>query len=318
MKILITGASGFIGSALAKRLEQEGHDVYGLYRYVADGRYDYYQLEKKIVCDIRDREGVFKAIGQTKPEVVYHLAAMTPVSYSFIAPVEVTEVNYIGTMNVVDACQKVGVSHFIHASTSEFYGEQDKFPITEDATPKPLSPYAVSKVAAEEYIRFKARTEGFPYTIIRPYNTYNRSNVKKEYFVIERAITQALREGNIHLYTPTPVRDLLDRDSHVDAYVKCLGNKKALGEAINIGTGKGVTIGEAVQMVAGIVEQMTSKKVSISWDMAPDRPFDIERLICSNEKAKRLLGWQPLYTLEEGLAIAVTEWRSVLQWKEAL
>jgi len=312
MKVLITGASGFIGSALAKRLDQGGHDVHGLYRYVADGRYDYYQLDRRLICDIRDRERVFECLEEVKPDVVYHLAAMTPVSYSFISPIEVSEVNYLGTINMVDACGKFNVEHLIHASTSEFYGEQVQFPILEDTRPKPMSPYAVAKLAAEEYIRFKDRTAGFPFTIIRPYNTYNRSQVKKEYFVIERAITQALRNGRIHLYTPYPIRDFLDRDSHVDAYVRCLGNKKALGQTMNIGTGKGITVGTAVELVAKLVTEAIGGGVSISWNMEPDRPYDIEKLICSNQKAKEVLGWQPMYTLEEGLRIAVEEWREVL------
>jgi len=312
MKILITGASGFIGSALAERLDKMGHDVYGMYRYVADGRYDYYQLDKKLICDIRHRERVFKIIEEVKPDVVFHLAAITPVSYSFIAPVEVTEVNYIGTLNMVDACREYEVDHFIQASTSEFYGDQTEFPITEDAKPAPVSPYAVSKLAAEEYIRFVARTGRFPYTILRPYNTYSRANVKKEYFVIERAITQALREGHIHLYTPYPVRDFLDRDSHVDAYIKCLGNEKAIGQEINIGSGIGISVGKAVWLVAKLVEQVTGKHIEIDWDMKPDRPYDIETLICSNQKAKEILGWEPLYTLEEGLSIAIKEWKEVL------
>lgn len=312
MKILVTGASGFIGSALAKRLNEEGHDVYGLYRYVSDGRYDFYKLDRQRIADIRDSEAIDKIVREIKPETIYHLAAMTAVSYSFIAPIEVSEVIYTGTMNIVHACLKYDISHLVNASTSEFYGKQDKFPITEDAIPRPLSAYAVAKLAAEEYIRFKARTERLPFTTLRPYNTYNRSNVKKKYFVIERAITQALEEGHIHLYTPYPVRDLLDRDSHVDAYVKCLGNKRAIGEAINVGMGKGWTIGEAVELVAKLVGEETGKEISISWDMAPDRPFDIKTLICSNQKAKQILGWQPLMTLQEGLQKAIRDWRQVL------
>jgi len=312
VRILITGASGFIGSALAKRLEEEGHEVYGLYRYVADGRYDFYKLDRHRVADIRDDVAIDRIVGDIKPEIVYHLAAMTAVSYSFIAPREVTEVIYMGTMNIVHACLKYEVECLINASTSEFYGEQEKFPITEDAVPHPLSSYAVAKVAAEEYIRYVDRTVGIPYTILRPYNTYNRSNVKKKYFLIERAITQALEEGHIHLYTPEPVRDLLDRDSHVQAYIKCLNNKRALGEAINIGTGVGWKIGEAIELVAKLIKERTGKEVPITWDMAPDRPYDIPKLICSNEKAKEILGWEPLYTLEEGLKIAIKEWKVVL------
>lgn len=311
-KILITGASGFIGSALAKRLEATGHDIMGLYRYVADGRYDYYQLQRKAVCDIRSREDIFKVLREFKPDVVYHLAAITPVSYSFLHPTEVSEVNYIGTVNIVDACSKERVAHFIHASTSEFYGKQEVFPIPEEAIPYPLSPYAVSKIAAEEYVRFKNRTEALPYTIFRPYNTYNRSHVRKEYFVVERAITQALRAHVIRLYTSTPVRDMLDRDSHVDAYVKCLGNRWAVNQEMNIGTGEGHTIGEVASLVAKIVEEYTGRPVKVLWNMEPDRPYDIEKLVCSNEKAKRLLGWEPLYTLEGGLRLAVKEWAEVL------
>jgi len=312
MKILVTGASGFIGSALAKRLEAQGHDVYGLYRYVSDGRYDFYQLEKHRICDIRDRERVDEVIGDILPNTVYHLAAMTAVSYSFIAPIEVSESIYLGTMNVVDACVKYKVGHLVHASTSEFYGKQEEFPITEEATPRPMSPYAVAKLAAEEYIRYVDRTVGIPYTILRPYNTYNRSNVEKKYFLIERAITQALEEGRIHLYTPEPVRDLLDRDSHVDAYIRCLGNPNAIGEAINIGTGIGWKVGDAVELVAKLVGEELGKEIPVSWDMASDRPYDIHCLFCSNEKAWRLLGWKPLYTLEEGLKIAIKEWKEVL------
>ena len=312
MRILVTGASGFIGSALAKKLEELGHDVYGLYRYVSDGRYDFYQLERRRICDIRDRERVNEVIGDILPEMVYHLAAMTAVSYSFIASVEVTESIYLGTMNVVDACVEHKVKHLVHASTSEFYGSQEEFPIKEDAIPRPLSAYAVAKLAAEEYIRYVDRTVGVPYTILRPYNTYNRSNVKKKYFLIERAITQALEEGRIHLYTPTPVRDLLDRESHVQAYVKCLNNKRAIGEAINIGTGVGWKVGEAIELVAKLIKERTGKEVPITWDMAPDRPYDIPKLICSNKKAKEILDWEPLYTLEEGLRIAVREWAEVL------
>ena len=321
MKVLITGASGFIGSALARRLESESYDVYALTRYVAsDSRYDFYQLKKKIICDIRSGDRILSILQEVRPDVVIHLAAMSSVSYSFLSletSREVSEVIYMGTMNTAEACLKVG-AHLIHASTSEFYGKQDEFPILETATPYPLSPYAVAKVAAEEYIRYLARVEDLMYTIIRPYNTFNRSRVNKPYFVVERAITQALQDGHIHLYTPTPVRDLLDRDSHVDAYMKCVeafgrgSGWRIRGEAINVGRGSGVTIAEMVDIVAREVEAETGQRIEISWDMAPDRPHDIQTLICSNEKAKRLLGWEPLYSLEEGLRIAVKEWREVL------
>lgn len=316
MKVLITGSSGFIGSSLVDRLAQLGHDVYGMSRYVAsDSRYDFYQQGRRCICDVRNGDLVEKIIGETKPDTVIHLAAMSSVSYSFLSGEtanEVTGVIYHGTMNVAHACQKHGVPHLIHASTSEFYGKQEKFPITEDATPQPLSPYAVAKLAAEEYLRFYERCYGLPVTIIRPYNTYNRSRVRKPHFVVERAITHALQNRHIRLYTPTPIRDLLDRDSHVDAYVKCLGKTQAIGEAINIGLSVGHTIGEMADMVAEKVGDKLGVVIPVSWDMEPDRPHDIHCLICANVKAQQLLGWHPLYTLDEGLDIAIDEWQEVL------
>jgi len=325
MKVLVTGASGFIGSALVDRLQKEGHDVYALTRYVAsDSRYDFYQLKKKIICDVRNGDRVSTIIGETKPDVVIHLAAMSAVSYSFLSletSREVSEVIYMGTMNVAQACLTHKVPHLINASTSEFYGFQDKFPIEEDAKPAPLSPYAVAKLAAEEYLWFLWRTEGLPFTTIRPYNTYNRSRVNKPYFVVERAITQALTDNHIHLYTPTPVRDLLDRDSHIDAYVKAVDvikkglGKSLVGQAINIGTAKGYTIGEMVERVVAIMKRLYGVDVETSWDMAPDRPHDIHTLICSNKKAWDYLDWRPLYTLDEGLEIAIKDWNDVLKLK---
>lgn len=315
-KILVTGASGFIGTALCKALETKRHDVYPMTRYVAsDSRYNYYDLSRRIICDVRNGDRVAQIIGEVKPDVVIHLAAMSAVSYSFLSletAREVTEVIYMGTMNVAHACLKHGVSELINSSTSEFYGHQTEFPIKETAVPRPLSPYAVAKLAAEEYLQYLGRTEGLPFTTIRPFNTYGRAQVKKSYFVVERAITQALTDHHIHLYTPTPVRDLLDRDSHVDAYVKCLGNTKAIGQCIGIGTGTGVTIGQMADKVAHIVADWTGKTVMISWDMAPDRPHDIPCLIVDNQKAREILGWKPLYTLDEGLRIHTIEWADVL------
>ena len=312
MRILLTGASGFIGSTLAERLDESGHDVYGLYRYVSDGRYDYYQLERKLVADLRDEVAIDDIVKRIEPDVVIHLGAITPVSYSFIHPVEVTEVDYIGTVNIANAALEYGVEQFIFASTSEVYGTQTQLPTPEDVRLHPDSPYAVAKAAAEEYLRQLDTVHEFNYTIIRPFNTFGRANVRKRYFVVERAITQALETGKINLYNSKPKRVFMFRDDHVDGYVKAIGNKKAYKQIINLSTDECYSIAEMTEVVADVIEEKLGKRPSISFDERPDRPYEIPVLWGTNDKAKKLLGWEPKYDLRSGIKKAVEEWMKVL------
>ena len=320
MKVLVTGATGFIGTALCKRLIEEGYEVFALSRYVSSGsRYASSQKDSHaIVCDVRNSAKIRELIDEVDPDAVIHLAALTAVSYSFGAIHEVSEVIYQGTINVAEACKDLEVPHLIHASTSEYYGEQEKFPIPEDAVPNPLSPYAVAKVAAEVYIRYLEEVSDLPYTILRPFNTYNRSHVNQSYFVVERTIVSALEKEEISLYSPDPVRDFLDRDSHVDAYIKCLkaGPQR---QAVNISLGTGISIDDLAQAVATIVEQEKNLglgKIGIQWANELDRPHDIEVLIGDNSKAKELLDWSPLHSFMKGLQIAVKDWKEVLEEKK--
>jgi nucleoside-diphosphate-sugar epimerase len=312
-KILLTGASGFIGSTLAEQLEKKGHDVYGLYRYVSDGRYDYYQLERKLMGDLRDESAMDNIVKQIEPDVIIHLGAITPVSYSFVYSTEVTEVDYIGTVNISNAALNYGVEQFIFASTSEVYGTQTKLPTPEDVRLHPDSPYAVAKVAAEEYLRQLDTVHGFNYTIIRPFNSYGRANVRKKYFVVERAITQALETGHINLYNSKPKRVFMFRDDHVDGYMKAIGNKKAYKQIINLSTDECYSIAEMTEVVADIIEEKTGKRPSINFDERPDRPYEIPVLWGTNNKAKKLLGWEPKYDLRSGIKKAVDEWMEVLK-----
>ncbi|MEW5760358.1 MAG: GDP-mannose 4,6-dehydratase [Candidatus Thermoplasmatota archaeon] len=318
MRIFLTGTTGFIGSALAKKLKELNHEVYGLYRYVStDGRYDFYKLEKEkqVYGDIREASIINEAIRKIKPDIVIHLAAVTPVSLSFITPIEVAKVNYIGTVNVADACLNNGAV-MIHASTSEVYGggASPNSPLQEDDTLKALSPYASSKIACENYIQTLGTIYDFKYVIARPFNTYGRANVGKRYYVVERAITQALTEKRIHLYNPEPIRDLLFRDDHVNFYIKCIENlDEAIGEAFNICTGVGTPIKRMADVVAKIFDEKYCTKIPISWEDKPDRPKDIGCLIGDNTKAKKVLGWQPKYTLEQGLRKAIEEWKGLIE-----
>jgi nucleoside-diphosphate-sugar epimerase/intein/homing endonuclease len=170
LRILLTGATGFIGKRLLERLNELGHEVYTLVRYVSGGRYNFYS--KNIVyADLRDGDAVRKAVLEVKPEIVIHLAALTAVSFSFLNPTDVFHTNTIGTIHLAEAAKEVGVKQFVHSSTSEVYGIQRDFPIKEDAILNPTSPYAVSKIAAENYLWLMYKIYNFPITIMRPFNS---------------------------------------------------------------------------------------------------------------------------------------------------
>jgi dTDP-glucose 4,6-dehydratase len=308
LRILLTGGTGFIGSALLQKLEQLGHEVYTLVRYVSGGRYNYYGRRNSVFADIRDGEAVRKAVLSAKPEIVIHLAATTAVSFSFLNPADVFQVNTLGTIHLAEASREAGVEQMIFASTSEYYGNQKSFPIKEDAIPNATSPYAVSKIAAENYLWLMHRLYDFPVTVMRPFNSFGRANVDNRHYVVERAITGALEKGVINLHNPKPVREFVFREDHADAYLCALGRKEAVGEAFNVCYGVGYTIEEMANKVAEIVSSKFSKMVEINFMREPDRPMDIDKLVGDSTKIRRILGWKPKYNLETGLEKAINEW----------
>jgi dTDP-glucose 4,6-dehydratase len=311
-RILLTGATGFIGKRLLERLNELGHEVHTLVRYVSGGRYNFYS--KNIVyADLRDGEAIRKAMLDVKPEIVIHLAALAAVSFSFLNPADVFHTNTIGTIHLAEAAKEVGVKQFVNSSTSEVYGIQRDFPIKEDAILNPTSPYAVSKIAAENYLWLMYKMYNFPITIMRPFNSFSRANVQNRHYVVERAITGALENGVINLHNPRPIREFIFRDDHVEAYIKALGNEKAIGQAFNVCYGIGYTIEEMANKVAEIVEQNIGKKVRVEFKREPDRPLDIPKLVGDPTKIKEVLGWKPKFDLEKGLIKAIDEWNSVLK-----
>lgn len=253
-----------------------------------------------------------KAVQTVKPEAIIHLGATTAVSFSFLNPADVMHVNAVGTVHLAEAAREFEVEQMLMASTSEYYGIQKEFPIKEDAVPNATSPYAVSKIAAENYLWLIHKLYNFPVTIMRPYNSFGRALVANKHYAVERAITGALENGVINLHNPKPVREFIFRDDHVEGYISALGNKKAIGEAFNLCYGVGWTIEEMASKVAEIVERKNGKPVKVEFLREPDRPLDIPVLWGDPTKAKNVLGWKPKYNLETGLEKAIDEWRQVL------
>lgn len=315
MRVLITGVTGFIGSRVVEEIAKIGEDVYGIVRHISSTRHLPDRV-KPVIADLTDKQSIEKAVKLVRPDIVMHIGALTPVSLSYDMPIAYAEVNYHGTVFLAEACIKYAenLKAFIYASTSEVYGQQSTFPLHEDLPAYPNTPYAISKYAGELYVRkYMVEAYDFPAFALRPFNTYGRALVNQRHFVVEKLITSML-EGSkvIMMGSPDPVRDLMFREDHVRAYIDAfytaltdIDNVK--GEVINIATGRGYTI----KKVAEIIADKIGWDGEIVWDFII-RPADIHKLVGSNSKAKRLLGWKPEYSLDKGLDVAIDEWRAFL------
>lgn len=308
LKVLITGATGFIGSHIVPSLIEQGYEVYSLERYVT-GRYVLGQRRdvKTVFGDLKEYFTIKRILREVQPDAVVHLAAVSPVAYSYDHPHEVIETNFLGTVNLAESCLREvpHFKHFLFASTSETYGNGPN-PKTEETPQNPNSPYAVSKVACEKYLLYMRDAFDFPMTIFRNFNTYGRKN--NTHFVVERTIVQMLRGKTVRLGDPTPVRDFEYVDDHVNSYLTCLDNPKAKDGIFNFCTGRGVSIKELVKLIS----ELTDFKGEVIWSTIPARPLDIEELVGSYSKAKQVLSWSPKFALEEGLKLTINFWGNKL------
>jgi dTDP-glucose 4,6-dehydratase len=236
---------------------------------------------------------------------------VSAVAYSYEHPQEVIETNLVGTINLAEAClrESHNFKRFLFAGTSEEYGNNG-FEIQVETNPlKPASPYAVGKVACENYLDYMNDAYDFPITILRPFNTYGR---KADYhFLIEKTIVQMLSQKIVRLIDPVPIRDWLYVEDHVDAYLTCLENQKATNQILNFCTGTGYTVRDTVDKIA----KLTDFNGEIQWDSAPQRPTESKTIIGSYERAKRILGWEPKWTLERGLEQTIRWWMESLPSK---
>lgn len=301
-RLLVTGATGFIGSHLIPQLVERGYEVYSLERYVT-GRYVLGQSRevKTVFGDLKEYFAVRRIIREVQPNVVIHLASVSPVSYSYDHPHEVIETNLLGTVNLAESCLREvpHFKHFLLASTSETYGNGPN-PKTEETLQNPNSPYAVSKLACERYLLYMRDAYSFPATILRNFNTYGRKD--NTHFVVERTIVQMLNGKTVRLGDPIPIRDFVYADDHVNAYLTCLENpEKTIGQVFNFSTGRGVSIKELVELIS----ELTEFKGEIVWNTIPARPLDIKVLVGDHSKARRLLKWEPKYQLEDGLKLCI-------------
>jgi NAD dependent epimerase/dehydratase len=300
--VLVTGGEGFIGSTLVERLVREGADVRALVHYNPFGRAGWLDPEvhgdvRVLPGDVRDAERVFSAVEGC--DVVFHLAALVGIPYSYVAPESYVQVNVTGTHNVARACLRAGVSRMVHTSTSEAYGTARRVPIAEDHPLQPQSPYSASKIGGDMMALSFFHAFELPVAVVRPFNTYGPRQSTRA--VIPTILTQ-LHAGasEIALGSTTPTRDFNYVDDTVSGFLAVAGCNRAVGEVVNIGSGREISIGDLVTLLV----QLTGSQARIVTDPERLRPPDseVERLLCDNSRAREWMRWIPEVSLEEGLA----------------
>ncbi len=315
-RALVTGAGGFIGSHLAERLVGEGYGVRALVHYNALGRTGWLADSPREIRETLDivagdiRDPAFMRRAMDGVDVVFHLAALIGIPYSYLAPDSYIAVNVQGTLNVLEAARDVGAK-VVHTSTSEVYGTAQRVPIGEDHPLSAQSPYAASKIGADQLALSFHRSFGVPVAVVRPFNTYGPRQSARA--VIPTIILQLLADPRrIALGNLAPTRDLTLVDDTVAGFVAADRAEAALGEVVNLGTGYEISIGA---LAARIAEEMGVEPV-IEQAAARVRTTgsEVERLLSDNRRAADLLGWRPRLAGADGLAAGL---RSTVGWFRA-
>jgi len=300
-RVLVTGAGGFIGSHLVERLVELGASVRALIHYNALGSWgwlDYSPHRERIeviMGDLTDRDLVFQAARNV--EIVFHLGALIAIPYSYQAPSSYVRTNIEGTLNILLAARDLKVARLVHTSTSEVYGTARYVPIDENHPLQGQSPYSATKIAADKLAEAFHCSYGVPVVIVRPFNTYGPRQSTRA--VIPTIISQCLNGDTIRLGHLHPTRDLNYVSDTVEGFIRAATADNVLGQTINLGSGREISIGNLALLIA----RLLGKQVQIITDERRRRPekSEVERLLADNSKAKRLLGWEPRVSLEEGL-----------------
>jgi NAD dependent epimerase/dehydratase len=303
-KVLVTGADGFIGSHLTEELIKIGAKVRVLVQYNSQksiGNLEY--LDKKLRAeieimygDIQDPDLMKKLIEGC--EVVFHLAALIAIPYSYLAPEAYVHTNILGTLHVLQACRINGVRMMVHTSTSETYGTALYTPIDERHPLQAQSPYAATKIGADKIVESFYKSFNFPVATIRPFNTFGPRQSDRA--IIPTIISQiAAGKDQITLGSLAPVRDFLYVKDTANGYIKIAESENTIGEVINVGTGRGINIGD----LATLIMELMRKKVVLNSNDERVRPgkSEVMQLLCNYKKAQRLANWEPQFTLEQGL-----------------
>ena len=302
MHFLITGGAGFLGSALANRLVGEGHHV----RVVDDlSSGDRDHLSPAVHFNRGDVNNVpllWSALQDV--DCVYHLAARVSVAQSLLYPRDYNDVNVGGTVSLMEATRDAGVRRVVLASSGAIYGQQEQQPVQEHMRPRPVSPYAVSKWAAEQYVHTIGELWGIETVALRIFNAYGpRQNLPVSHApVVPRFLHQALSGGSIVIFGDgRQTRDFIYVSDVVEALVKAAQAEDVNRQVINVGSGRE----SSIEALADLVETVTGKSVNHVYNAT--KPGGVRRLVADIGKARQLLAWEPQVSLVEGLAQTIAE-----------
>ncbi len=310
MRVLVTGADGFIGSHLTEMLVGQGHRVTALSQY---NSFNWWGWLEDLAClddievvngDIRDPH-FCKRITRNM-DVVYHLGALIAIPYSYAAPDSYVDTNVRGTLNICQAALENGVSRLLHTSTSEVYGTARYVPIDEHHPLQPQSPYSASKIGADAMAMSFHNSFGLPVSIVRPFNTYGPRQSARA--VIPTIISQIIAgKKQIALGDTTPTRDFNYVDDTCRGFTELADCAEAVGETVNIGSNYEISIRDTLELI----KELMGSDVEFVTEEQRLRPENSEvfRLWCDNGKIRSLTGFEPRHTLRDGLARTI-EWFS--------
>lgn len=301
----MTGASGFIGSHFTESLKKD-HEIYSMQ------------------SDLLNHQSVRQELFDFDPDVIVHFGARTEVERSFYEQITFSEINYVGTVNLIEAATKLNkLKNFVFASTMEVYGWQpisdvikeqgfidDIIPSFDEHTiPNPNAPYAVAKYGCEKYLEYAHRCLNLPFTAIRQTNTYGRK--KNDFFVVEQIITQMLRNPDVaRLGYATPYRNFLYIDDLLEIWRTVIENPDKVndGRIFTVGPDNPIQIKD----LADIIAKKLNWKGEIRWNSKPERPGEIYLLNSNHNLVTELTGWEPKVELDEGLDRTITHWKQEL------
>jgi dTDP-glucose 4,6-dehydratase len=303
-KVLVTGADGFIGSHLTERLITKGASVRAFVYYNSFNSWGWLDTlpadqKKKLDVfsgDVRDSSGVLEASRGT--EIIFHLAALIGIPFSYHSPDSYVDTNIRGTLNVLQAARKTKPQKVIHTSTSEVYGSAQYTPMDEAHPINPQSPYAATKAAADSLALSFYRSFELPVTIIRPFNTFGpRQSARAIIPTIMAQIysgQKTIRLGNLNA-----LRDFNYITNTVDAFIRLAEAPKTEGEVFNVGSGREISIGE----LAALVSKVSGKKIKVIKDRERIRPAksEVGQLLCNAGKIRAKCAWKPAVSLEAGI-----------------
>ena len=307
-RVLVTGADGFIGSHLVEALLSQGANVRALAFYNSFNSWGWLeripQINQVEVCtgDIRDFTTCKRITKEI--DIVFHLAALVAIPYSYQAPEAYIETNIKGTMNLCQAAIENQCQRFVHTSTSEVYGTAQKIPIDEKHPLNPQSPYSASKIGGDSIALSFYYSFGLPLTIVRPFNTYGPRQSARA--VIPTIITQIMMgKDEIALGNIAPTRDFTYVKDTCASFIKLAAIPNSIGEIVNVGSQKEISMGELLELIASLM----NRKVKCLETPLRKRPeqSEVDRLLCSNQKLKLLTSFSPTTPFKEGL-MATIEW----------